>query len=148
MQLFNWIACLTSCSHLLERILIKFKEFDMFWALFQDMFTHFLEFWIPIEVMILVMSKQEVEQKASCLRREFFYSIFKVEWENGVRLQKQYFIFSHAAIRRFFVRMLQFDSVFLNLFIAAKLILGTLWFFFNLSFPSTILTTRGLGIDF
>ena len=52
---------------------------------FSDLFTHFLDFWSQIGVVILVTPKQEMERKSECFCGvNFFRSNFKVEWENGV----------------------------------------------------------------
>ena len=57
---------------------------------FQDLFTHFLDFWSQIGrnrnvVVILVTPKQEVERKSEWYCGvKFFRSIFKVEWEKGI----------------------------------------------------------------
>ena len=66
---------------------LQFKEFELYWGavLFLDLYSHFRDFWSQIGVVILVTPKQEVERKSQWFCGvKFYYSNFKVEWENGV----------------------------------------------------------------
>ena len=86
----------------------KFELYSGAVFFFQDLFTHFHDFWSQIGVVILVTPKQEVERKSEWFCGvKFFRSKFKVEWENGVwtkiRFLASGFLFTSAISLSFFL---------------------------------------------
>ena len=76
-------------------------------SFFEDLFTHFHDFWSQFGVVILVTPKQEVERKSEWFCGvKLFRSKFKVEWENGVWTKIRFLaggFCSHAAISLWFL---------------------------------------------
>ena len=77
---------------------------------FFDLFTNFYDFWSLIGVVILAMSKPEVEPKNEWVCSvKCFNSKFTIEWENGVWTKFRFLASgSHAAISHWFLLFFQF----------------------------------------
>ena len=128
------------------------------YVFFQDLFTHFHDFWSQIGVVILVTPKQEMERKSEWFCGvNFFRSNFKVEWENGVwtkiRSLGSGFFCSHAAISLWFLLFFRFfgSNFFLNGFPNPFTAHSRPSFLFELNFHFSLMVffhMRHFDIDF